>query len=183
MPSYVATSGVTPVVSPDGGTWLGLAALVECARTTITGLTVGNTYTLYFCGACFGTGTSIYNGSPANPRIIVVGSATMIPSIPMVASTWNRYSLVFVAAAATQTLQCDHPTGTSYASLDGFSLSSSAVCKPLVLPIELVSFSADYNYGLKQVDLNWTVAMEKDLDYYVIEKSNDAINYSEMERI
>ena len=25
--------------------------------------------------------------------------------------------------------------------------------------------------------------MEKDLDYYVIEKSNDAINYSEMERI
>jgi hypothetical protein len=179
----VASSGVTPVVSPDGGTWLGLAALVECARTTMTGLTPGTTYTLYFCGACFGTGTSIYNGSPANPRIIALGSATMIPSIPMVASTWNRYQMTFVATAATMTLQCDHPTGTSYASLDGFSLSSNAVCKPIILPIELVSFTADYNNGSKQVDLNWTVAMEKDLEYYSVEKSEDAVNYIEIERI
>lgn len=75
MPSYVASSSVTPVVSPDGGTWLGLAALGECAQTTITGLTAGQTYTLYFCGACFGTGTSIYNQGPSLPRISVVGSA------------------------------------------------------------------------------------------------------------
>jgi len=183
MPSYVTTSQVTPVVSPDGGTWLGLAALVECARTTMTGLTPGTTYTLYFCGACFGTGTSIYNNSPANPRVIALGSATMIPSIPMVASTWNRYQMVFVATAATMTLQCDHPTGTSYASLDGFSLSSTAVCKPVVLPVELVEFKVEYNKGLKQTELNWTVAMEKDVDYYSIEKSDDAINFYEIEKM
>ncbi|MBP7810107.1 MAG: T9SS type A sorting domain-containing protein [Bacteroidia bacterium] len=184
MPSYVASSQVTPVVSPDGGTWLGLAALAECARTTMTGLTPGTTYTLYFCGACFGTGTSIYNSAPSLPRIIALGSATFVPSIPMVASTWNRYSMTFVATAATMTLQCDHPNGSvSYASLDGFSLSSTAVCKPIILPVELVSFTADYNNGLKQVDLNWTVAMEKDLDYYSLEKSDDAVNYSEIERI
>ena len=52
-PSYVTTSAVPSTPSPDGGTWVGLASLGECAQTTITGLTVGNTYTLYFCGACF----------------------------------------------------------------------------------------------------------------------------------
>lgn len=183
MPSYVTTSQVTPVVSPDGGTWLGLAALGECARTTITGLTAGTTYTLYFCGACFGTGTSIYNSGPSKPRIIV-GTSTFVPTIPMVASTWNKYSMTFVASAATMTLQCDHPTGSvSYASLDGFSLSSTAVCKPIVLPIELVDFTPSYNKDLKQVDLEWTVSMEKNVSYYGIEKSDDATVFQEIEKV
>jgi hypothetical protein len=157
--------------------------LAECARTTITGLTAGQTYTLYFCGACFGTGTSIYNSSPSTPRIIV-GTSTFVPSIPMVAATWNRYSMTFVASAATMTLQCDHPNGSnSYVSLDGFSLSSTAVCKPIILPIELTEFKAVYNKGLKQVDLDWIVAMEKDLDHYLLEKSSDAIHFTETEKI
>jgi hypothetical protein len=183
MPSYVSSSAVTPTPSPDGGTWLGLAALAECARTTITGLTAGQTYTLYFCGACFGTGTSIYNSSPSTPRIIV-GTSTFVPSIPMAAATWNRYSMTFVASAATMTLQCDHPNGSnSYVSLDGFSLSSTSVCKPVILPIELTEFEATYNKGLKQVDINWTVAMEKDVDHYSLEKSDDAIHFIEIDRI
>lgn len=183
MPSYVASSAVTPVVSPDGGTWLGLAALAECAKTTITGLTVGTTYTLYFCGACFGTGTSIYNSGPSTPRIIV-GTSTFVPTIPMAASTWNKYSMTFLASATTMTLQCDHPNGSnSYVSLDGFSLSSTAVCKPIVLPIELVNFDASFNKDLNEVDLEWSVSMEKNVSYYGIEKSSDATVFHEIEKV
>ncbi len=54
FPSYVNTSGVTSCASPNGDPRLGLAALTECARTTITGLTIGETYYLCFYGACFG---------------------------------------------------------------------------------------------------------------------------------
>lgn len=179
MPSYVATSSVTPVVSPDGGTWLGLAALGECAQTTITGLTSGTTYTLYFCGACFGTGTSIYNQGPSLPRISVVGSASVTVNIPMTASTWYRYQLVFVANAATMTLRCDHLTGSvSYASLDGFTLNPSAPCGPIVLPIELVSFGHSYDIAKRQTELFWTTSMEKNVKHFIIEKSNDAVNFS-----
>lgn len=178
MPSYVASSSVTPVVSPDGGTWLGLAALGECAQTTITGLTAGTTYTLYFCGACFGTGTSIYNQGPSLPRISVVGSASVTVNIPMTASTWYRYQLVFVANAATMTLRCDHLTGSvSYASLDGFSLNPSAPCGPIVLPIELVSFGHSYDKVKKQTQLFWTTSMEKNVKHFIIEKSYDAIHF------
>ncbi len=182
MPSYIAASQVPACVSPDGGTWLGIAALAECARTTIGGLTIGTTYTLYFCGACFGT-TGVYNGTPSTPRIIV-GTSTFVPTIPMVGCTWNKYSMTFVASAATMTLQCDHPNGSnSYASLDGFSLSSSSPCGPVVLPIELVDFTAAYNKNQKQVDLKWTVAMEKNLNYYSIEYSDDAITFNEVNRL
>lgn len=179
MPSYVASSSVTPVVSPDGGTWLGLAALGECAQTTITGLTAGTTYTLYFCGACFGTGTSIYNQGPSLPRISVVGSASVTVNIPMTASTWYRYQLVFVANAATMTLRCDHLTGSvSYASLDGFSLNPASPCGPIVLPIELVSFGHSYDKVKKQTQLFWTTSMEKNVKHFIIEKSYDAINFT-----
>lgn len=179
MPSYVSTSSVTPVVSPDGGTWLGLAALGECAQTTITGLTAGTTYTLYFCGACFGTGTSIYNQGPSLPRIAVVGSASVTINIPMTASTWYRYQLVFVANAATMTLRCDHLTGSvSYASLDGFSLNPASPCGPIVLPIELVSFGHSYDKIKKQTKLFWSTSLEKNVKHFNIEKSYDAVNFS-----
>ena len=56
LPSFLSNSQVTPSYSPDGGTWLGLASMspagaTECATTSITGLTVGQSYTLYFCAA------------------------------------------------------------------------------------------------------------------------------------
>lgn len=176
MPSYVATSSVTPVVSPDGGTWLGLAALGECAQTTITGLTAGNTYTLYFCGACFGTGTSIYNQGPARPRI-TVGASVVTFTIPMAASTWSGYSMTFLASAATMTLRCDHPTGSvSYASLDGFRLATP-ICTVGLLPIELVSFGAEFSKAKKSTELRWTTSMEENVNKFVIQKSKNAYDF------
>lgn len=120
--SYTGNSQVPAIASPDGGSWLGIAALGECAQTTITGLTPGQQYTLYFCGACFGTG-ALFNSAPANPEICV-GSTCQIFSIPMVANTWNPYQMNFVANATTMVLQARIANGSnSYASLDGFNLN------------------------------------------------------------
>lgn len=127
FPSYSGNSSVAVAPSPDGGTWAGIASISagECASTSITGLTVGQTYTLYFCGANFGSGTSIFNGSPATPRVCV-GATCQTYSIPMVASTWNSYSLTFTATASTLTLELFYSSSNNfaYASLDGFNLVS-----------------------------------------------------------
>lgn len=123
FPSFFGGNTVTVCASPDGGSWLGLAAIPECAQTTITGLTVGQSYTLYFCGASFGTG-GIFNDTPSNPQVCV-GTTCQTFIIPMVACTWNPYSLPFTATATTMTLQIDHFVGSDgYASLDGFNLSA-----------------------------------------------------------
>lgn len=124
FPSYSGNSTVAPSASPDGGSWLGMAAVGagECAQTTVTGLTVGNTYTLCFYGACFGTNTTIFNSSPSNPEICV-GATCQTFTIPMAANTWTLFTMTFTATAATETLQCILTGDDSYCALDGFTIS------------------------------------------------------------
>lgn len=155
FPSYSGNSTVTPAYSPDGGTWLGSAGNGECAQTTITGLVSGNTYTLYFCGANFGT-AALYSSSPATPEI-TIGTAVQMFSIPQAASVWNSYSMSFTANASTMTMQIRH-SSNAYASLDGFNLTGS-ICSPVVLPIEMVWFDGQYDHC--GVHLEWQLPEEE----------------------
>lgn len=51
----------------------------------------------------------------------------------------------------------------------------------LVLPIELVSFTATCNGS--SIEVKWTTASEKNNDYFILEKSYDAVNFSEVARV
>ena len=53
--------------------------------------------------------------------------------------------------------------------------------KSTVLPIELVSFTANCNG--RSALIEWTTATEKNNDYFVLERSNDAVNFKEIARI
>ena len=183
FPSYSGNSSVTTAPSPDGGTWLGMASLAECAETTITGLTVGANYTMYFYGANFGTGTTIFYGGPAMP-VISVGSTSQTFSIPQAANTWNLYSMNFTADATTMVLEVVAPNvsgsysnaGSFYASLDGFTFIQP-------LPVELIEFDAQPDDINQIVHLNWATASEIENDYFRIEKSDDLISWSTVEEI
>lgn len=179
FPSYSGLSNVNPVPSPDGGTWLGVASLGECAQTTITGLTIGSTYVLSFYGACFGTGTSIYNGGPAMPTI-TVGATSQSFTIPQAANIWNLYTMPFTANSTTMTLQvsAQNVSGNDpyYASLDGFTIL-------LPLPTELIKFDVTANYENPSVKIDWSTASELENDYFVIEKSRDMILWTAVDKI
>lgn len=178
FPNYTTTPGLTPCPSPDGGTWLGLAAISagERAQTTITGLTVGSTYTLAFYGSCFGTGSGIFNGTPALPQVCV-GATCQSYSIPRVACVWNNYTLTFTATAATMTLSGSNTstTNSTYANLDGFRFITP-------LGIEMSSFTAHLN-GALQTELKWTTSSEVNNDYFTVMKSVDGIAWSELDRV
>ncbi|MBQ1654034.1 MAG: T9SS type A sorting domain-containing protein, partial [Bacteroidales bacterium] len=53
--------------------------------------------------------------------------------------------------------------------------------KSTVLPIELLSFTANCNG--RSALIEWTTATEKNNDYFVLERSNDAVNFKEIARI
>jgi uncharacterized repeat protein (TIGR02543 family) len=53
--------------------------------------------------------------------------------------------------------------------------------KSSVLPIELVSFTANCNG--RSALIEWTTATEKNNDFFVLERSNDAVNFKEIARI
>lgn len=178
FPNYTTTSGLTPCPSPDGGSWLGIAAISagEKAQTTITGLTVGNVYILAYYGSCFGTGSTLFNGGPATPEICV-GTTCQTISIPKVACVWNNYTLTFTATAATMSLTANiiSTTNSMYANLDGFRFITP-------LGVELSSFTAEINES-NDVALNWTTNSEDNNDYFTVLKSTDAIEWKELERV
>ena len=53
--------------------------------------------------------------------------------------------------------------------------------KSTVLPIELVSFTANCNG--RSALIEWTTATEKNNDYFVLERSNDAVNFKKIARV
>lgn len=180
FPSYSGNSQVARVASPDGGTWLGIAALGECAQTTITGLVPGVSYNLRFCGANFGT-AALFNGSPAAPVITVVGGASVTLSIPQVANTWNPYQLIFTATAATMTLQCSIPNGSNaYASLDGFNLTG-ALCNPIILPVDFERF--DGRFEACKVHLTWDAPTSEFASAFEVQRSTDGALFETLEKL
>jgi gliding motility-associated-like protein len=145
FPSYSGGSQVAPGASPDGGTWLGLAAVGagECGQTSITGLTIGQNYTLCFYGANFGTG-ALFNASPSNPDVCV-GATCQTYVIPQVAGVWTQFTLPFVATAATMTLSCNLTADNSYCGLDGFTISVPGGTAAWTDPSPLCSSQAPIN--------------------------------------
>ena len=60
-------------------------------------------------------------------------------------------------------------------------LTLASTDRGTLLPIELLSFTADCNG--KSVELAWTTASERNNDYFSLERSSDAINFKEIARI
>lgn len=71
--------------------------------------------------------------------------------------------------------------GASSRSPEFSKTSIGSKSEETVLPIELLSFSAHCNGNT--IDIDWTTASERNNDYFVLEKSLDAMNYTEYARV
>ncbi len=60
-------------------------------------------------------------------------------------------------------------------------LTLGSINHSTILPIELMSFTAVCNG--RYVNLEWTTASERNNDYFIVERSDDAINFTEIARI
>jgi hypothetical protein len=61
------------------------------------------------------------------------------------------------------------------------TIGVSVQAAPTALPVTFLSFKGEKQCD--EVKLNWATAMEKDNDYFTIEKSSDGINFSELAKI
>ena len=66
-------------------------------------------------------------------------------------------------------------------SADGVIITLGSKTDNTVLPIELVSFTATCDGRSALVE--WTTATERNNDYFVLERSDDAINFTEVARV
>lgn len=97
---------------------------------------------------------------------------------------WNT----FVATESTTIPAKDvsgrlYETGNGFAQRTGYkSFSKHAIAKGAeILPIELISFTAEYNKP--NVELNWITSAEINNDFFTLEKSKDGITFIPFEQI
>jgi len=124
--------GVAPTVSPDGGTWVGLGingSYIESFGQSLSGLTVGQTYTVSWQAANFGINNQAnsYLGSNAI-GVMLDGASIGQGSTLSLSSNWSTQSLTFVATSASQLLSFSlASTEKAYLGIDGISVTAGGV--------------------------------------------------------
>jgi hypothetical protein len=126
-------------------------------------LTGTQTVTLYY------TATDGVN-DPANLRIAKNTSTASTTWID-IGGTGSSAGAGFITSTSTPSV---------FSSYSRFTLADK-IGGSNPLPIELISFTATKNN--KQVDIKWETASESNNDYYVIERSKDAINFEKIANI
>ena len=131
--------GVAPTVSPDGGTWVGLGindSYIEQFGQTLSGLSIGQTYTVSWQAANFGISNAgnSYLGSNAIGVMLDGGSIGQGATLSL-SSSWSTQSLTFVATSASQLLSFRLAgTEKAYLGIDGIAVTLGGATPPVPEP-------------------------------------------------
>lgn len=148
--AFGSTSYAPLSASPNGGSWVGLAltdfrpagipyVFNEGIQQTVSGFTIGTSYTLTWYHANFGL------GSPGCPpgcsgsnaiELLADGASVGSGSVLSIGTEWVEESVSFIAADTdiNLTFQSLLTTGYSYQSIDGIRLMETPVTPPNAVP-------------------------------------------------
>jgi hypothetical protein len=70
--------------------------------------------------------------------------------------------------------------GTGVVNVGGATIGGSP-CSTIILPVDLLSFTASIRDKL--VEVSWITASESNSDYFIVERSENGIDYTELSRI
>lgn len=135
--------------------------------------TTSTTYTITFSpvtSTCIGPSTALQMN-------LFTGSPSALTWLSGSATNTTLTSTVTLAANACAYIEVDGDAGTNCNY--NLTLSNGSGCP---LPISLLSFKGDI-METQKIKLSWVVAAEEDLNYYLIEKSNDGVNYNYLSHV
>ncbi|UKN00123.1 T9SS type A sorting domain-containing protein [Paracrocinitomix mangrovi] len=169
----------------------GSSSYHEGLMQTVSGLSVGTPYVIDFYQ------TVIKQSNALDPtgswRVYVDNTllATSTPSTSLLAynatgQSWDNVSVAFTPTATSHTFKflpydddANHLLGSSTSG--GLRMGIDLITLGSTLPVELTTFTAKCEGGSAIV--NWSTASERDCDYFVIEKSTNAENWSFVAKI
>lgn len=145
-------------------------------------LVTGVAYSFSVTYVSHGTGST---GS-FNPKVYTnltgaLAGAYLIGNMPAVGTNWTTNNLNFTATAAQNGhLWLIFGTWSNLSS--GFINSFCSTCNTVVLPIELIRFDATL-LETKEVLCEWATATEKNNKQFIVQRSGDALNFSDIKNI
>ena len=136
------TFQATPSPSPDGGTWVGMAAdgvsIFESFGQTVSGFNIGTSYDVSWYHANFGHG---FGFDGANTIELLIDGAVMgSGSLLGLSTSWVDETVSFTATSASHQIGFRLQDNTqAYHSIDGIRLAESSMA-PVPLPAGLGLF-------------------------------------------
>lgn len=172
----IIVNGCYTVGIPNGLYCIGVAADPSDAFTMqlSTPLVSGTTHTFTFWSysdITFRVQGNVEIGASTNNSSF----GTLIFTAATVPNTWVFHTVTFVAPGTITNISVRNVAGAIHWNrVDNFVMSAP-------LPVELLTFDA--NLDGEQVLLTWETASEINNDYFTLEKSTDAINFTEFARV
>ena len=114
---------------------------------------------------------------PLNPQILYAGCDLGVYVSNNRGQTWFDFSNGFWDATQIYDLQISADKKLVCAT-HGKGVFKTDLFNGVLLPVNLVSFSAAYSNGFN--NLQWTSEHENNFSHYEVERSNDAINFSKV---
>lgn len=183
----IKAEGCTVGTCPAGGenftNWY--EVLIATSGTfmfTVTPSPIGQDYDFFVFGpnpSCAALGAPIRCNDSGTTGQTGLSASGVNPVEPVTGSVWctplnvlagERYYIVVDSWSP--------PTGNYSMNFGGTATFNCAV-----LPVEMISFTANYNMALKQSELIWVTAIENNISHYSIERSTDAVNYKEINKV
>lgn len=145
-------------------------------------LVTGVAYSFSVTYVSHGTGsTGSFNPIVYTNSTGALAGASLVGNMPAVGTTWTTNYLNFTATAAQNGhLWLIFGTWTNLSS--GFINSFCSTCNTAVLPIELITFEVS-PIETGQALCEWSTATEKNNKQFILQRSADAINYTDLEII
>lgn len=146
-------------------------------------LVTGVTYNFPVTYVSHGTGSTgsftpvVYTNSVATTG----GGAVSLGLMPAAGTSWTTNTLSFTATAA----QNGHIWlifGTWPNLSSGFINSWCPGCTTIPLPVELIEFRAELEEN-NRVKLNWSTASEINNNYFMVQRSSNAIDFEDVGRV
>ncbi len=181
LPPPVNMAGCRAIWQGNGTTWTtgGEGFGIRLSSPLVTG--VAYSFPITYVSHGFGSTGSFTPRVYTNSTPTTGGGAVTLGLMPPAGPAWTTNTLSFTASAA----QSGHIWlifGTWPNLSSGFVNSFCPGCTTTPLPIELLSFEANYQEG-QGVLTDWVTASEMNNHYFVLQRSNNAIDFEDLTRI
>lgn len=175
--NYANADGAITFTQTGGAGRASCDIVSNCAITSISAETECTSSSLYKV-----SGSVAFRDAPVDGTLVVAVGAntdTINPpfSSPMYYEitdlTPNGSSTTITATFTSSTVNCS--------KVSAFTAPSKSYCEDVILPITLVSLRGECNG--KRALISWATVSERNNNYFVVERSDDAVNFVEVGRV
>lgn len=175
--NYANADGAITFTQTGGAGRASCDIVSNCAITSISAETECTSSSLYKV-----SGSVAFRDAPVDGTLVVaVGGNTDTINPPFSSPMYYEISDLTPNGSSTTITATFTSSTVNCSKVSSFTAPSKSYCEDVILPITLVSLRGECNG--KRALISWATASERNNNYFVVERSDDAVNFVEVGRV